>query len=562
VRRVAYVTGLVLATGIRALSAQTLTGNVSRGNTPIAGALVVLIDGNGRSIAQTASRENGVYSVTAPAAGSYRAQVLQIGWRPTIAGPFALRSGVSTTANIDVTGARIPLDAIVVTDRSDCRVRPDSAASAFILWDEARKALIAATMTRAERLTMSVSRTEQSLDRSGSRVLWDSTRAQVGQSLNPFFSLAPEALAKDGYATTDAAGNKTYWGPDAAVLLSESFLSLHCIRPEMPVSQTGDSARLIGVAFSPVEKRRNIVEVEGVIWLDRSTAELREIVYHYVNTTSIIESGKPGGRVEFLRIPGGRWIVHRWSIRVPSTVTSIRRGDAPTVPGAQRVDTPHEELAGIRITSGQVSEIRRGSDALWERGRVTLLVRVVDSATAQPIRGVLVRAAESPSATASDSAGGVRLDRITPGPLTLRLESAELESVGRSPMLVPATVPSTNDATVEIAVPSARALVVAQCGSRMLDWGEGLLRGTVATSNESAERTVVVTWQSSYLRLGGGEAVVAEERREIIPSADGTFDVCGIPRDATVTVRRKGEATATMTSRFAPGALAVRVAIH
>ena len=249
----AMIAAAVVATmaTTRELFGQTLAGRVSRGATPIVGALVVLIDASGRTIAQTASRENGTYSVTAPAPGSYRAQVLQIGWRPTIAGPFALRADVSTPANIDVTGARIPLDAIVITDRSDCRVRPDSAASAFILWDEARKALTAAMMTRAEPLTMSVSRTEQNLDRAGTRVLWDSTKAQVGQSLNPFFSLAPELLADRGYMSTDAEGNKTYWGPDATVMLSESFLSSHCIRPEKPSAQAADSARLIGVAFSP-----------------------------------------------------------------------------------------------------------------------------------------------------------------------------------------------------------------------------------------------------------------------------------------------------------------------
>jgi hypothetical protein len=36
-------------------------GRVSRGATPIVGALVVLIDASGRTIAQTASRENGTY---------------------------------------------------------------------------------------------------------------------------------------------------------------------------------------------------------------------------------------------------------------------------------------------------------------------------------------------------------------------------------------------------------------------------------------------------------------------------------------------------------------------
>ncbi len=560
--RTAFITATFVAmmATTHELFAQTLAGRVSRGNTPITGALVVLIDAGGRTIAQTASRENGTYSVTAPGPGSYRAQVLQIGWRPTIAGPFALRAGVSTTANIDVTGARIPLDAIVINDHSDCRVRPDSAASAFILWDEARKALTAAMMTRAEPLTMSLSRTEQSLDRTGTRVLWDSTKVQVGQSLNPFFSLPPEVLAERGYMSADAENNKTYWGPDGTVMLSESFLSSHCIRPERPSAQAADSARLIGVAFAPDTKRRGVVDVEGVVWLDRSSAELREIVYHYVNTTTVIERADPGGRIEFMRIPGGRWIVHRWSIHVPSTVTSVRRGDVPTVPGATRVDKPVEDLSGIRLTSGQVSDIRRGSEVLWERGRVTLLVRIVDSATSRPIRGVLVRAAQSPSATASDSAGGVRMERIAPGPLTVRVESVDLELVGRSPILAAVDVPNASDATIEIPIPSARAIVLARCGDRVLDWGEGLLHGTVAPSPDRGP--VIVSWQSPYTRLGGGDSVMLEEQREMIPTSDGTFDVCGIPRDATVSVRRKSDASSLVTSRFAPGALAARVSVR
>jgi hypothetical protein len=125
------------------------------------------------------------------------------------------------------------------------------------------------------------------------------------------------------------------------------------------------------------------------------------------------------------------------------------------------------------------------------------------------------------------------MERIAPGPLTVRVESAELELVGRSPILAPVIVPNASDATVDIPIPSARAVVVARCGDRVLDWGEGLLHGTV-TPSESGERgPVVVSWQSPYTRLGGGDLVMLEEQREMIPNADGTFEVCGIPRDAT-----------------------------
>ena len=539
---------------------QTLTGRVTRDNAPVVGALLLVIDAGGRTVARTASRELGEYSVSA-APGTYRVQVLQIGWRPTLAGPFTLVGGALTRANIDATGSRILLDPIIVTDRSECRVRPDSAAAAFVVWDEARKALIAASMTSAEPFTMTLKRTEQELDRDGSRVNWDSTTIRSGLTLRPFISLPPEQLAREGYMTADAQANKTYWGPDADVLLSESFVSSHCLRIVRP-PQVGDSARLVGVGFSPSTKRRDIVDVEGVLWLDRASAELRGMDYHYVNTSKIVEKADPGGHLLFLRLLSGRWIVEQWFIRVPSTATRVIRGDAPTVPGAQRVDTQREELMNIRVTSGQVGEIRRGTDVLWERGRVNVIVQVVDSVTSAPVRGVLVRTAESRSAVASDSAGRVRLDRIPPGPITVRLDSPMLESIGRSPFMVSVTVAPMNDATIPIAIPSERAAVAARCGERSLDWGEGMLRGRIVGSDSTSKAPVVITWKTSYARLGGGESVVAEQRREVQLANDGGFEMCGVPRDATVTIQRVGETTPLATGQFAPGALAASVIVR
>jgi hypothetical protein len=559
-RRVAF--GALALSALTASSAhsQTLTGRVARDNVPVVGALVLVVDAGGRVVARTASRDLGEYSVVA-APGSYRVQVLQIGWRPTIAGPFTLSAGAVTRANIDATGTRILLDPIIVTDRSEWRVRPGSAAAAFGFWGEARKALIAALMTSAEPMTMTLKRTEQELDRSGTHVNWDTTRIQSGRSLRPFASLPPETLARDGYVSTDPDSNKTYWGPDADVLLSESFLSSHCIRTVRP-SAVGDSVRLIGVGFSPSNKRKNLVDVEGVLWLDRTTAELRAMDYHYVNTSKVVEESKPGGHLAFLKVLSGRWIVEQWSIRVPSTATRVLRGEAPTVPGAQRIDTQREELANIRLTSGQVTEIRRGTDVLWERGRVNLVVEVVDSTTSRPVRGVLVRTAESRSAVASDSLGRVRLDRIPPGSITIRLESPMLESIGRSPFMVPVTVASTNDATISIPIPSERATVASRCGERSLEWGEGMLRGRIESLDSTSRAPVTISWKTSYARLGGGEAVAAEEKREIRLAADGSFEVCGVPRDATVTLVRTGEATPLATGQFAPGALAASVVVR
>jgi hypothetical protein len=174
------------------------------------------------------------------------------------------------------------------------------------------------------------------------------------------------------------------------------------------------------------------------------------------------------------------------------------------------------------------------------------------------MRSVLVRSAESTSATATDSGGAVRLDRLPPGTLTIRLESADLASIGTPYLLSAIEVPTVNDATVTVRAASTRAVVAARCGSRSLDWGEGLLRGRVAAGGPSP---VVVTWQTMYARLGGGEPVVAEEQRTVTPGPNGEFEVCGVPREARVSLRREGGAKDAVSLEFRRGAVAAFVVV-
>jgi hypothetical protein len=462
--------------------------------------------------------------------------------------------------DITLSSARVALEAVVVNDRSECRVRPDSGASAFVVWEEARKALVAAALTGREPLTMTTSVEDRTFDRGGHRVLADSTSSRTAASTSPFASLAADSLVKVGYVTTSATGERTYWAPDADVLLSDAFLETHCLRTVRSDASASTGDRLIGVAFDPATRRRNVVDVSGVLWIDRTNAELRSLEYRYVNAPAIVEEATSGGRVEFLRIPGGRWIADRWSIRYPIVARGGRRADAPVVPGQLRPVQPGEELVGLKTTSGSVSEIKRGSDVLWERGRVSTIVRVVDSATSAPIRGVLVRVVGATSATATDSSGQVRLDRVTPGSLTLRLESAELSSLGLSPHLASIDVSDVNDAMHDVRVPSARAIVVARCGATTLDWGDGMLRGSLAAG--SATTPLVVAWQTPYARLGGGPPVIAVEERTVTPGAGGAFELCGVPRDATISIRRaRADSSAATIVRFTPGAVAAAVVV-
>jgi hypothetical protein len=150
------------------------------------------------------------------------------------------------------------------------------------------------------------------------------------------------------------------------------------------------------------------------------------------------------------------------------------------------------------------------------------------------------------------------LDRLAPGTLTLRLDSPDLESIGSAPRLTAIEVPGISDATVSVPIPSARALVVAKCGARGIDWGDGLLRGRVGVEGSGP---VTVVWQTPFTRLGAGDPVVVEERRVVAPGSDGTFEVCGVPRDAAISLRREGAAGGGIAARFAAGALAAFVVV-
>ena len=59
---------------------------------------------------------------------------------------------------------------------------------------------------------MTLMHTDQELDRSGTRVNWDSTTTLSGSSLRPFVSLPAEKLARDGYMAPDGE-SKRHTGP-------------------------------------------------------------------------------------------------------------------------------------------------------------------------------------------------------------------------------------------------------------------------------------------------------------------------------------------------------------
>jgi hypothetical protein len=517
--------------GAAELSAQRLTGFVSDQGARVPGAIVMLVAADGGIVGRAVSREDGSFSVSAPGDGTYTIRVLRIGFRPTTTGPVDLRAAAAVRRDVALSGRVWILPSVQVTDHGQCHVRPDTNATAFRLWDEARIALLATLLTQSEPLGVRMTRDDRTLDASGRNVVVDSSSTMEGASRRPVVTLSPDSLARGGYVTTDNRGGTSYWGPDASVLLSESFASSHCIRAELPPADTGSLAGVLGVAFEPTASHRGHVEVRGVLWIDRTSAELRSLDYTYVNAAAIAERSAAGGHLEFLRLPDGTWTVSRWWIRSPMIETTITR-EPSTIPGAPPGQRTSQRLIGIHESRGDLLELRRGGVMWWERGRVSVAIRVTDSAGAAVRAMVSLNDTSRSNATADD--GVVRFDRVLPGPARVELRVPALDSLDAPRTRAAVTISDHPFEPIGVRVPSAQGVFVGRCGEAALEWNEGAVRGRVPNASGAS---VEVSWDMPYARLGGGAAVVVRETMTAEIDSRGVFFACGVPRGFPLTVR-------------------------
>ena len=531
------------------LGAQEIGGLISRGGVSLNAAIVALTDSTGHAVTQSAVGDGGRYSLRVPHDGTFRIRVQQIGWRPWISDAFVVRANQSVTRNLEVTSARVTLDAVrVVADGGVCRAATDSSAAAFSVWEEARKALLAASLTSAEPLSMTATLDERTFDADGVRLVNDSSWSRSGRSVKPFVTPPPDSLARIGYLTVDQT-TTTYWAPDADVLLSDSFLATHCLSLTTASDSglTRDAGRRIGVRYRPTTTRDGIVDIAGVLWLDRASAELRSLDFSYVNAPRLTLTARSGGHADFLRLPNGRWITQRWSIRYP--LLGVREsGSAAVVPGVGRTSRSTTHVANIKIKTGEILSVRRDRDTLWTRGTVSPIVRVVDSTTGRPLRSVLVGIASSGRASATDSLGGVRLERVVPGAVSLRVETPGVARAADEPRLVGVTVPDMNDAEILIPIASAENAATKSCGEEIRRWGEGVVR---LRSSTSAAASLAALVRTPFVRLGARDTVWLERQLPFIRDNSGAAFLCGVPRDATVQLT--GVAGNHPPSRFGAG---------
>ena len=280
----------------------------SNDGIPIAGALVALLDGSDRVVTEGLSTERGTRVLRAPS-GVYRVRTRRIGFLPLVSLPVEVPRQDELLLVIE--SSRVVLERIVVNSRSQCG-RGDSGSGALgILWDEIDKALRASQLTTADLAGFGRARVYSKEMKAGGAVVATDTSFFNIVDQRPFGAIDPDSLDRAGYVVGDEAKGWTFYAPDETVLLSDQFAAAHCFRVVREDGRPGE----IGVAFEPVP-RRKMPDIVGVLWLDEASAELREVVFRFVNA-GVLSRFQANGFTRFLRVPSGAWIVDEWFLKLP-----------------------------------------------------------------------------------------------------------------------------------------------------------------------------------------------------------------------------------------------------
>ena len=415
--RPAALVTLALVWSSAPLDAQAVRGLLADRGTghPIQGAFVTLLDETGLEVARTLTGIGGTFLLQAPAAGVYRLRSKRIGFRPSESPPLALADSQTAEYRLEVEAVPVELPAVVVRGQPQCGAKPGAAAAVAQLWEEAREALSAVKWAQDQStLVYTVERFERTLPRQGRQVLAQRDSAWAGFAQRPFQSVPAEQLARDGFVVAAPGDSVDYQGPDAEVLLGDPFLATHCFNV---LDGGAQYPGLVGLSFEP-EPRRRVPDIAGVLWLERQTLELRFIEFHYTR----LRDRSAGGRVDFLRLSFGPWIVRHWWLRIPRVEPRRSRG----------LRRPPPRVIGYREGGGIVTMIQSAGGAVEYRAAPAVLDgRVIDASRGgSPLSEAIVSIAGTDHQAVSDELGRFGIAGPFAGDYGVSFRHPRLDSLG------------------------------------------------------------------------------------------------------------------------------------
>ncbi len=533
--RTPAIVAILLATS-RLLDAQTVLGVVVLpDSTPVSGAIVVATGVNGATVGRALTSQRGEFLLHLSAEGRAGLRVLRIGHRPTDGPVVTVAAGATERVRIVFSSGVVTLADVSVRERETCRVSADTGTMVARVWEEVRKAMLT-TQLSVDDAPMFAEWIEydRTLD-SASRIV---RRQRVRSSRNPtthaFRSVPAEVLRDQGFVVADTNGT-VYYAPDAEALLSDAFVSGHCFQI---VKSSAAEAHLVGVGFAPTRDRRELREIEGTVWVDRATSELRSLEFRYLNLPEAADPARPGGTVEFKRLVDGGWFVSRWSLRMPQLARRDRISD-----GGMRRTVMARSMAVLRavqVSGGEVTRALRGDSVVYRGTGPAIAVQLVAVDSFVDGAGATLALEGTDYSAVADASGRVRVSPVLAGRYRVAVRTPLMERMGMPPMV--RELDARDDARVDsLALPTVADVIAHVCQRDAVAKGEGLLSGRVLDRHARSVAGVMVTaaWQSNFSLVGmrdGEHLTHSEHTLESRTDGAGRWRICGVPGNEKLTV--------------------------
>jgi hypothetical protein len=530
-RKVLAATVLSLGAGvIGTAGAQDMRGAVidSVSREPIPGAVVMLLDSVGGVLGRSITNDRGLYRL-AGAPGAIQLQALRIGFRPRTVVLSSRTADGGQQADIAMLAIPTMLEPLLVRADSRCSRRPDARAAAG-LWDQARAGLLATIVAREvfpgamTRLTV-----ERIMDRDGDAIMRQTvTVDSSGKTSTPWAaSRSAAAFVSSGFADV-SAGRVEFFAPDADVLFHPAFAEGYCFRIAEPVPSRPGQA---GLAFAPVDRKRDRIDIDGTLWIDTVARALSDIEFRYLGLHRAFNSLRPGGRIEFREMTTGVVLIDRWSLRA----VAARVLGALVPPNDALVARARLE---VREMGGELARAAWPDGSSWAASLGTLRIQAV-TASGQPAVGAVIRLEGTDYQGTADSSGVLEIRELLPGPYVGVLVDRRLTPLGLA-LNTSIRFDALRDsvARLDLTVPTAEEFVREGCLRDRQPVTEGpWFLGRVMTVDGAA--IPEARWMI-FEKLAGELGPVVEEGKT---GAEGLFHVCsGLRPGMTVEIHLSAEA--------------------
>jgi hypothetical protein len=350
---------------------------VHNDSTSAAPGLLVEVRTPSARVFRTLTNQRGEFIVRLPGPDSVRVRVLRIGYRPTESAKVFVDEGPSPPLRIVLDNTSYHLSSVTIQATSRCGRRADPAA--YLRWEQALTVL--RSIELAERDTSLHVRTVEfqgPTTADGFTTLEEDSLLRVITTVDPLPAVHYDSLFQRGFVRKNPGDTAmTYYAPDAQLLADDRFAPGYCFR-----TPKDSVPGLIGITFEPVTRRR-VTDIDGTVWLDAASLELRRIEFSYGQLPVNHNSGHwhsngadnpagkqqqripgAGGYVDFTRLPGGHWLVSEWTIRMATTIIWL---------GRCRADV-HGNYVGPIVREVSCSRVIFERHGLWGRSRIVASV--------------------------------------------------------------------------------------------------------------------------------------------------------------------------------------------